>query len=155
VIRARASRDVVDKHSNCGGLTRRRGARYRRQRSKPTRLRVSRIAPRALPNMRGQAPGASSAHINRMAPRNRTHVKRKREPKPREPYPKPPSYSPEGKVCKTPRGHGMPGHEECDKPIAKGAPRVLVPVTAGTFARIISTSSRAISGGIMHEDLIG
>jgi hypothetical protein len=39
--------------------------------------------------------------------------------------------------------------------IAKGAPLLLVPETTGTFARITSASSRAVSGSTMHEDLIG
>jgi hypothetical protein len=42
-----------------------------------------------------------------------------------------------------------------EKSIAKGAPRLLVPVTTGTIARVTSTSSGIASGGTMHEDLIG
>jgi hypothetical protein len=53
VPRARAPGDVVQKHSKCGALTRHRGARCRRRRSRPTRLIGSLIAPRALPDKRG------------------------------------------------------------------------------------------------------
>jgi hypothetical protein len=42
-----------------------------------------------------------------------------------------------------------------EKSIAKGAPRLLVPETKATIARITSTSLGAVSGGTMHDDLIG
>jgi hypothetical protein len=122
--RARAPGDMVHKHSSGGALTRHKGARYRRRRSRPARLRGSLIAPRALSNMRGalRSQAKHPVSCDWMAPCNSTHVKRKREQKPRDPYPKSPSYSPVGKLCKTRRGQGRPGHQECAKCPVECAP---------------------------------
>jgi hypothetical protein len=50
---ARAPGGAVHKHSSCGVLTRHRSTRYRRRKSRPTRLWGGLTAPWALPKMRG------------------------------------------------------------------------------------------------------